>query len=475
MNIIQNSEAKQIGREQTDTVLESLRIVAEALKALFEKLRGLGLGKKDENLEIRLGRKVLFRGRAGEPPQINRLTPENIAFVRAATRLPEVQKSERAGANIEANGKTDLTIKSGRETVFQMKDGEVFRNRIGGIEELVSDQKEGQQPGSEQPQRFRPALEVVRSQVERQMPEGADKRAVSALFGELGADALARAADDRSVRSAIAKRVLDVERSLKGTALANRPEGFSIGAGANTYQVSVEENRYSLKDNRGQEVMRFERGIFGPRNIESRMTVTQQLDFLPPDGKLAGQALNTASVREWQALRSIENAREVVSQLGTTSPLGNRAYDGTQYRIEQRGEDLTIQAKDGRGELLSLRGGTLTSTMEPADYERFAQVGEEAKERLARGTLVAQAAEAIVERFGSEGLFARRFEGNQYEIEKQGDRLNLYARDGRGLLLQRDGERITHSEVSERDLANLQRAGAVLSGREQQRSTEWQR
>ncbi len=68
--------------------------------------------------------------------------------------------------------------------------------------------------------------------------------------------------------------------------------------------------------------------------------------------------------------------------IGIVAPEGERYYEGTRYRLWQKGEILTITAKDNRGEILRLENGEIGGYLSSADVEAFqifAQSLEEAK------------------------------------------------------------------------------------------------
>lgn len=57
--------------------------------------------------------------------------------------------------------------------------------------------------------------------------------------------------------------------------------------------------------------------------------------------------------------------------IGIVAPEGERYYEGTRYRLWQKGEILTVTAKDNRGEILRFENGEIGGYLSSADVEVF--------------------------------------------------------------------------------------------------------
>ena len=75
----------------------------------------------------------------------------------------------------------------------------------------------------------------------------------------------------------------------------------------------------------------------------------------------------------------VQTAKKVLNILGIVAPEGGRYYEGTRYRLWQKGEILTITAKDNRGEILRLENGEIGGYLSSADVEAF-QIFEQSLE-----------------------------------------------------------------------------------------------
>ena len=75
----------------------------------------------------------------------------------------------------------------------------------------------------------------------------------------------------------------------------------------------------------------------------------------------------------------MQTAKKVLNILGIVAPEGGLYYEGTRYRLWQKGEILTITAKDNRDEILRLENGEIGGYLSSADVEAF-QIFEQSLE-----------------------------------------------------------------------------------------------
>ncbi|WP_187289512.1 hypothetical protein [Trichormus azollae] len=69
-----------------------------------------------------------------------------------------------------------------------------------------------------------------------------------------------------------------------------------------------------------------------------------------------------------------------MGRLGMAAAGGGKCYEGKRYRLWQKGEILTITAKDNRGDILSLENGVIGGYLSSADVEGF-QIFEQTLEQ----------------------------------------------------------------------------------------------
>jgi predicted nucleic acid-binding protein len=68
--------------------------------------------------------------------------------------------------------------------------------------------------------------------------------------------------------------------------------------------------------------------------------------------------------------------------IGIVAPEGGRYYEGTRYRLWQKGEILTITAKDNRGEILRFENGEIGGYLSSADVEAFQMFEQSLEQEL---------------------------------------------------------------------------------------------
>ena len=68
--------------------------------------------------------------------------------------------------------------------------------------------------------------------------------------------------------------------------------------------------------------------------------------------------------------------------IGIVTPEGERYYEGTRYRVWQKGEILTVTAKDNRGEILRFENGEIGGYLSSVDVEAFQIFEQSLKQQL---------------------------------------------------------------------------------------------
>lgn len=78
----------------------------------------------------------------------------------------------------------------------------------------------------------------------------------------------------------------------------------------------------------------------------------------------------------------VQSAKKTLDKLGEVAPDGGRYYEGKRYRLWQKGEILTITAKDNRGEILRFENGEIGGYLSSADVEVFQRFEKSLEQQL---------------------------------------------------------------------------------------------
>lgn len=276
-----------------------------------------------------------------------------------------------------------------------------------------------------------PALDIVEREVQKQ-PEGSVRQyfgqAVQALraASQLAGVKVQQRVKDLPIQTqAIAgKAQLQVQHQLKqlpqqvakipevvrdrhiaDTALqllekygTRNDQGLSYQAADYTIQATG-KNTYSISDNQGKNLMKFKQNFFGPQTLSSQMSQRQQKDFaragsqiqiqggtpfLPADPAMRVRQLQgLAPAADVSLARDVKNIAAVTSVQNVLQSLGRDRYQNDHYRFQQRGNALTVTAKDGRGEILSVKNGEIQGNLKPVDISYLRQLDRQVSQELA--------------------------------------------------------------------------------------------
>lgn len=168
------------------------------------------------------------------------------------------------------------------------------------------------------------------------------------------------------------------------------------------YQVWQRGDRYQVRDQRGQVLMQFKvelnaAGERIPLDIDSQWSDRQRLEWLSAGrattrdelramqrnpqrqaqalGNLA-QAGTQNQIRNQQAISVAQTASRVLASVGARTPEGKH-WNGNRYRLQERGREIRVDAKDGRGTILrcDLEQGEVKMTkLSPGDYQQFREI-----------------------------------------------------------------------------------------------------
>jgi hypothetical protein len=267
----------------------------------------------------------------------------------------------------------------------------------------------------------------------------------------------------------------------------------------NVYQAdgyaipSVGNDVYSISDRSNRELMRFKDTVLGPRVLENNMAPSDQREFLQVRNQVDKYGLSdlissdpfnqvaqmgklapagTLELKQNLVNRSVAlNALKILENFGETSKSGIKAFEGKDYRVEQKEYSLTITAKDGRGAILQSQAGEIKANLSPKDVSQFNAIGREVDKVLSKRwqseDSVIQTAEKLIQNFGSSRPGGSKvFEGkSNYQIEQQGNDLKITAKDHRGVILQRQFGQVK-SNLSASDISKFEAIGNEFAKRE---------
>ena len=76
------------------------------------------------------------------------------------------------------------------------------------------------------------------------------------------------------------------------------------------------------------------------------------------------QKVRQADQKAWQQQTNnvVAQSKYLLATLTTPDADGSRRYDGKTYAIEAKGNDLKVEAKDGRGDILKVEDGQVVET-----------------------------------------------------------------------------------------------------------------
>ncbi len=448
------AKERKAAKPTPETAAVSLPETNQFLQALTKQLRGQQrLNSNPAQLEIKVGREIAYRGTEGHTPEVNKISPQTLAYLKAAIKLPQADPKQKQP---EKSLDRAITIKVNNEVVFKLSKGVVETNKLDSaltqqigqaatpksketpevaippsavspqpqMAQTTAEPTRTQSQPEEAPSRSTPAtktvpaLEVVEQQIQKQ-PEGSVRQYLGQAVQALkAASQLAGAKAQKQIKdlpqqaqvvgTKVQQQIKDLpqqavrlpqtirDRQIAETALklldhygTSDDKGKSYQAANYTIRTEGKDN-YSISDSRGKELMKFKQNFLGPQVVSSQMSNRHQRDFAHARSQiqlkggvplLAGDAAtrirqlgsltpaeDIAQAQEGKNIAAASIARNVLQALGS-----NR-YENDQYRFQRQGDDLRISAKDGRGEILSLKEGQFTGNLKPLDVSNLKQL-----------------------------------------------------------------------------------------------------
>ncbi len=160
----------------------------------------------------------------------------------------------------------------------------------------------------------------------------------------------------------------------------------------------------------------------------------------------------------------IQTAEKLVQAFGKERADGTRVFQGKHaYKIEQKGDNLTITDKADRGVILQSQNGQVKANLSPQDISKFDAIGNEfVKREMKQVASVVQTAKNLVQCLGKETTpGVKVFDGKSYQIKQRGNDVSITAKNGRGEILRQQGG-TTRTELSPQDISKFETTGKQI-------------
>jgi hypothetical protein len=381
---IDRHDAKESGRaiqEMQNTVMETG--TAATLALIRELLKSLKLLNKPVKVEIAINDSVAYQANAQADDKLNVHSADNtlsepqIRYLKDVVKLP--QSDEPAVASIPFDQNVTITV-DGQE-VFRLKDGIVENNRLVPTIEnaqeksrtkpeiLVQASPKTEQNtqveifGEESPeitQKGSTPVEIATHKTENTVEE-----APVEIFTEINPKTtrtgIALSTDQRQVLEKFGVNPQTVEN-----AMGEKTQGNASIILVLNRELDQKVSRSQLKDNLHSLQSRFQKTVKDlSRKISSFLGNIKE-KFFP--------ATERAIKQDLQNLAVINVAARLLDRFGSQSQNGIEVFEGNTFRLERQEKNITVMAKDGRSDILSLKNGQLSGSLSQKDIEKFQAV-----------------------------------------------------------------------------------------------------
>ena len=241
--------------------------------------------------------------------------------------------------------------------------------------------------------------------------------------------------------------------------LGTQPNNFSQQKDTARNQGPSQQQRNSSQTNRG-EILETDTGLPTENSVEMRALVGSEIDQSTPKN-IVEEIEQLLSSSALQALSEEEVNQITITALSAINRYGieensKRSFKNKYYKIEKFSVSnnyggrsyLTIDALDGRGRLLTLKGENYNSTnfrvqenhLTKKDLVTFEKI-QSALDYLQQMRQFKDNAQTIVFKYGKRDQtqslkgHGRILEGDKYRIERDDETLRVIAKDGRGEIL----------------------------------------
>ena len=364
--------ARQIAKDNLDIEMDTAKAAIKLFQLLLKKLRELlqknpTLEQNQSPLTIEVNGKEYYQAQLGQPPTLNQLTPQQIKYLQQAVSSPPQKLLEH---------KPDIEIKAKDIVLFKAEKGIVQTNHIIDAE-IVNDSPQKQLRGNN------PAL---------LLDKGAGEVVLTAskLVGHLGKDY----GDRKTFQGKSYDITLTKHQSDKGHEL-------TIFAKDGRGEILRFNNQEVISNLQPSDLNKFTR-------IERQLT--QDLERFEQLPQHQSSMTVKESNQQQNKIQVAKTALKLVEQLGQDYG-SHKVFEGKSYTIAQLKPDpqmtrldpdikgqLSVIAKDGRGEILRLNDKEFTSNLQPSDFDKFNQIERELTHDLSQQKQLPPRQEVSLER-----------------------------------------------------------------------------
>ena len=425
--------AAQVMTAELFSFLSVLRQRHEA-RAMTAGINGSGNGKAATNghkpangktpleqpIEITWEGDTLYQEDSDGIPRINRLGLQ-------AVDLLQVALEQAPGERVSQQDNPSFAVQIGEADVLRVENGVVTRNDLSGqmqqptndFPAWLSALQTGM--GSSSPMALPVSIqEPLTFQVQRS--RGAPPSILERLDNTAAKDLAEhppwmKLSLQRKVSEAVVKRLPKLRRQRVADTAIDLLQKYGTRQGkafvyeSEGYVLRGEGNRITAFDRQERKLFSLHSRVLGPpKVVEYYLAPSQEADFLSVHQRIKQSGLrglakdplvrsqqlgllapagDTKLTQDLQGLAVVDVARRLL-EVGGSAPdrQGNRVLEGSQYRIVQSPQGLTIAAKE-RGEILKLEGGSLTSQLTAQDVRHFIFVARELSRELKQVPLTA--------------------------------------------------------------------------------------
>ena len=375
--------ARQIAKDNLDIEMDTAKAAIKLFQLLLKKLRELllknpTLEQNQSPLTIEVNGKEYYQAQLGQPPTLDRLTPQQIKYLQQAVSYPPQKQLDH---------KPDIEIKAKDLVLFKAENGIVQTNQIYSAPvqqnaqiidaEIVNDSPQKKLEGKN------PAL----------LPEkGASEVVLTAtkLVGHLG--------KDYGERKTFQGQSYDITLTKPQS---ERGHELTIFAKDGRGEILRFNNQEVISNLQPSDLNKF-------AQIERELTQDLARQKQLPSHQ---SSMNVNESNQQQAqLQVAKTAFKLVEQLGQDYG-SHKVFEGKSYTIAQLKPDpqmtrldpdikgqLSVIAKDGRGEILRFNNQEVISNLQPSDLNKFTQIERELTQDLSQQKQLSPRQEPSLER-----------------------------------------------------------------------------
>ena len=363
--------ARQIAKDNLDIEMDTAKAAIKLFQSLLKKLREIlqknpGWARDRSPLTIKVNGKEYYQAQLDRPPTFDKLTPQQIKYLQQAVSYPPQQQLEH---------KPDIEIKAKDLVLFKAENGIVQTNQIYSTPVRQNTQIIDAEIVNESP----PAEKKLEDKNPALLPEkGAGEVSLTAakLVGYLGKDYGNR----KTFKGKSYDITLTRHQSDKGHELT----------------IFAKDGRGEILRFNNQEVISHLQTTDIDKFAQIERELAQDLDRQKQLPQHQSSINVNESNQQKDKIQVAKTALKLVEKLGRDYG-SHKVFEGKSYTIAQLKSDpqitrldpdikgqLSVIAKDGRGEILRLNDKEFTSNLQTTDINKFAQIERELTQDLDR-------------------------------------------------------------------------------------------